>query len=279
MLWLCSRKASATDVLSKGGRMRSVRWKLVAALAWLNLLRRKPKPRNRARTPFGPLIAALATSSPLAAHQALPSSCDRADPATCLYTSDLAYDVGEISGVSLTDSTRSNYQIQLIIRYPVDAPGPRPVVVWHHGGHPSPRGATRSEEWSRKLAGAGYVLVHPSRTLVSEHSFVGIDRPFMFITGVGDKTGEPPEARVTAWLTSAPGYKALVWDTVAEGVHETMDIDRCDTPLRADHCAWLGAAGLAFLDAVLRERPQAQEWLRSNAHEVLSSGTIELHRR
>jgi hypothetical protein len=65
MLWLCSRKASATDVLSKGGRMRSVRWKLVAALAWLSLLRRKPKPRNGPSTPFGLLLAALAMSSPM----------------------------------------------------------------------------------------------------------------------------------------------------------------------------------------------------------------------
>ena len=114
---------------------------------------------------------------------------------------------------------------------------------------------------------------------IAEHSFVGIDRPFMFITGVGDETGEPPEARVTAWLTAAPGGKALVWDTVAEAVHETMDIDRCDTPLRADHCAWIGSAGLAFLDAIVRQRPEAQAWMRSNALEVLSGGEIEIHRR
>jgi hypothetical protein len=350
-------------------------------------------------------MAALTVVSPLLAQQALPSSCDRADPATCLYTSDLAYDVAEIDGVSLTDTTRDNYEVPLVIRYPVGAPGPRPVVIWHHGGNPSARGATRSEEWSRNLAVGGYVVVHPSRTMIAdpapfeaecrdngfkvpgecaywvtqarygpqnthflidhladiealdpalagmfdadmivvaghsagttsvlanagawqqwlpagpqydehndapiaflatgvmgpmyagfrsgfqspgthrgttEHSFAGIDRPFMFITGVGDRTGEPPEARVTAWLTSGPGNKALVWDSVAEAVHETMDIDKCDTPLRADHCAWLGSAGLAFLDAVVRRRPEAQAWLRSNALEVLSSGAIELHRR
>jgi hypothetical protein len=101
----------------------------------------------------------------------------------------------------------------------------------------------------------------------------------MFVTGVGDETGEPPEARVSAWLTSAPGDKTLLWDTVAEAVHETMDIDRCDTPGRADHCAWIGSAGLAFLDAMVRQRPEAEEWLRSGALEVLSAGAIELHRR
>jgi hypothetical protein len=36
---------------------------------------------------------------------------------------------------------------------------------------------------------------------------------------------------------------------------------------------------LAFLDAVVRQRREAKEWLRSNALEVLSGGAIELHRR
>jgi dienelactone hydrolase len=318
--------------------MCTVRWKPVAALAGLSLLWRKLEPG--ASGPFGHLVAAmaaLAVTSPISAQQALPSACDRADPATCLYSSELAYDVGEIDGVSLTDTARDNYDLPLVIRYPVGAPGPRPVVIWHHGGNPSARGATRSEEWSRNLAAAGYVVVHPSRTLIAdptpfeaecrdngfkvpdecaywvtqnrygpqnthflidhladvealdpalagtldadmivvaghsagttsvlsnagawqrwrpaapqyderndapvaflatgvqgpmyagfhsgfqspgphnaitEHSFSGIDRPFMFITGVGDETGEPPEARVTAWLTSSPGDKALLW--------------------------------------------------------------------
>ncbi len=331
--------------------------------------------------------------------------CDHANPETCLYTSDLAYPFGEITGVSLTDAARNNYEIHLVIRYPVGAPGPRPVVIWHHGGGPSARGATRSEEWSRVLAAAGYVVVHPSRTLIPDptpfeaecrdngfimpdecaywvtqlrygpqnthflidhlvdiegldptlsgmldasqivvaghsagsasvmanagawqqwtpngpqyderndapiaflatgvqgpmyagyrtgfqsptthrsltgHSFAGIERPFMFITGVGDRTGEPPEARTTAWLTSLPGNKALVWDTDPEAVHETMDIDKCNTPLRACHCEWIASAGLAFLDAAVRRRPEAEEWMRSNALQVLSGGAIELHRR
>jgi hypothetical protein len=360
-------------------------------------------PRLSSRATF--VLLALAIVGSPAAGGELPSSCDRADPATCLYTSDLAYDVGEIDGVQLTDTARNNYDLPLVIRYPVGAPGPRPVVIWHHGGTPSARGATRSEEWSRHLAAAGYVMVHPSRTMIAdpapyqaecrdngfklpdecaywvtqfrygpqnthflidhfadiealdtalagmldadlivvaghsagttsvlanagawqrwrpsppqyderndvpvaflatgvqgpmyagfgsgfqspgphsaitEHSFAGIDRPFMFITGVGDETGEPPEARVSAWLTSTPGDKVLLWDTEAEAVHETMDIDRCETPLRADHCAWIGSAGLAFLDAVVRQRAEAEEWLLSNALEVLSGGAIERHRR
>jgi hypothetical protein len=82
--------------------MCPVRWKPVAALAGLSLLRCKPKPR--AFGPFRLLVATtamVAMTSPLTAQQVLPSSCDRADPATCLYTSDLAYDVGEIGATSL----------------------------------------------------------------------------------------------------------------------------------------------------------------------------------
>jgi hypothetical protein len=382
--------------------MGSVRLKPVVALARLSSI--LGSLRSGSAAPISLSLATLAILSPVTA-QDLPAACDRADPATCLYTSDLVYDVGEIDGVQLSDATRDSYDIPLVIRYPVGAPGPRPVVIWHHGGNPSARGATRSEEWSQNLAAAGYVVVHPSRTLIAdptpfeaecrdngfavpdecaywvtqsrygpqnthflidhladvealdpalagmldadmivvaghspgttsvlanagawqrwtpgapqyderndapiaflatgvqgpmyagfrsgfqspgthraitEHSFVGIDRPFMFITGVGDETGEPPEARVTAWLTSPSGNKALVWDTVAEAVHETMDIDKCNTPLRADHCAWIGSAGLAFLDAVVRQLPEAEEWIGSNALEVLSGGAIEIHHR
>ena len=350
-------------------------------------------------------VTSLGAESLARAFAQLPPTCDRSNPTTCLYTSDLLYSVGEISRVRLTDTTRNNYDIWLVIRYPVGAPGPRPVVIWNHGGSPSEIGATRSDEWGRTLAAAGYVVVHPSRTLIPDptpfraecrdsgfqspdecahwvtqfrygpqnihylishlpdlealdpalaglldankivvaghsagsatvlavagasqqwkpngqqyadrndapiaflatgvqgpmyagfnsgfqspgtstairqHSFTGIDRPFLFITGVGDETGEPPEARVTAWLTSAPGSKALVWNTVAEAVHETMNINRCDTTVRAAHCEWIASAGLAFLDAEVRHRPEAEEWIGSNALQVLSGGAIELHRR
>jgi hypothetical protein len=91
--------------------------------------------------------------------------------------------------------------------------------------------------------------------------------------------GEPTETRLTAWLTSVPGNKVLLWDTEPEAVHETMNIHKDNTPLRADHCEWIGSAGLAFLDAVVRQRPEAEEWMRSDALKILSGGAIELHRR
>ncbi len=135
------------------------------------------------------------------------------------------------------------------------------------------------------VQGPGYAGFHSGfqspgpHSGITGHSFAGIDRPFLFISGVGDETGEPPEARATAWLTSAPGYKGLVWDTDPRAVHETMDVHRCDPPVPASHCDWIASAGLAFLDAVVRQRPEAEAWMRSNALEVLSGGAIELHLR
>ena len=115
---------------------------------------------------------------------------------------------------------------------------------------------------------------------VAQHGFATIDRPFLFVTGVGDETGEPPEARVTAWLTAQAAHdKLLAWDTDPEAIHETMDIDRCDTPTRADHCRWIATIGVAFLDAVVRERAAAVAWLASEAPATLTAGAIELHRR
>ena len=337
----------------------------------------------------------------------LPATCDPADPESCLYTSDLSFDVGVVEDVSLVDADRSGYEVPLLIRYPVlEAVEPRPVVIWNHGGAPSRQGATRSEEWGNLLAAAGYVVIHPSRLPIADptplraeceangivdpdqcshfvaqllygpqnthfliehltdvaalnpalaglldeqrivvaghsagstvalanagarqqfvdggplyderdeaplaflatgvqgpmyagfqsgfqpaevgtgsavHSFAGIDRPFMFITGIGDETGEPPESRTSAWLTAqSTSDLYLSWDTDRRAVHETMDIDKCDTAVRSDHCRWIGSAGLAFLDAVVRLRPAAQQWLDSDAYQVLTGGAIELHNR
>lgn len=114
----------------------------------------------------------------------------------------------------------------------------------------------------------------------SGDSFERIERPFAFITGVGDRTGEPPEARITAWLTSTPDdNKFLSYDTHPQARHETMNINVCDGPVRTHHCVWIASFGLAFLDATVRNRQEAVDWLESDAYQVLTGGTIELHRR
>jgi hypothetical protein len=323
--------------------------------------------------------------------------CDPADPDTCLYVSDLEYSPGLVDGIVLVDPARGDYPIPVLVRYPIEATDPRPIVIWHHGGLTSANGRTRSAEWGEALARAGYVVIHPSRmtpadvtpylrecaangfpapaqcaewlgvhrwgaettSLVidrlrelerrspalrnrldpsrvvvaghsagtttvlatagasqqwvdggpvydredrrpiaflasapqgplyagfnsgfdEERSFVDIDRPLMLITGMGDETGEPVPTRLTSWITSRPGNKLLLWDTDPHAVHETMDIDKCDTPVREAHCRWIESAGLAYLDAVARNRAAAMEWLASDAFAIATAGAIELHRR
>ncbi len=285
--------------------------------------------------------------------------------------------------------------IPLRVHFPLNPPGPRPVVIWNHGGGPSINGRTRSGNWGQTLAAAGYVVIHPSRRpvpdvrrfrracvrngfrnplecerwiaqsrvgpqnthfiidelttignmigvtldaskiVVAGHSagtitvlanagawqqwtpggevfserddrpiaflatapqgpmyanyllpgfqpgdsFAPIDRPFAFITGRGDRTGEPPEARTTAWLTSIAGNKFLSYDTEPEALHETMNINKCDGAVRTQHCGWIASFGLAFIDAVARGRQEAIDWLESDAYQILTGGAIGLHRR
>src|SRR4051794_39050048 len=77
----------------------------------------------------------------------LPASCIAAGPEPCVYQSDLNYPVGVIDPIMLSDPARGNYTIPLLIRYPIGAVGRRPVVIWNHGGNPSPQGRQRSAEW------------------------------------------------------------------------------------------------------------------------------------
>jgi hypothetical protein len=323
------------------------------------------------------------------------AACNPVDPPSCLYVSDLKFAVEELR-TEVLDPSRNNYRIPLLIRYPVGAPGRRPVVIWNHGGDLAGNARERSAEWGRTLAAAGYVVIHPARTrpnttgyvqecvdngqitladcilwlghylfgplntdfligrfrqlqkahpalrrlldptriVVGGHSrgstvplanagawrrwadggtvyrglskrpiafmasappgpeyagfksgfqsdsFRRIDgRPFLLISGVGDTVGKPSESRVAGWLRSMPGGKYLSSDTEKQAVHETMNIHKCDTVLRADHCKWIASLGTAFMDAVVRQRPEAISWLASDAYRHLTSGAIELHRR
>lgn len=115
---------------------------------------------------------------------------------------------------------------------------------------------------------------------LAEDAYYGIDaRPFMFFSGRGDETGEPAESRLAAWMGSTPGGKHLSWDNSPDAIHGTMDIGECSTTLRANHCRWMRSLGVAFLDAMVSNQPQAVAWLASDAYKTLTSGVIELHRR
>jgi len=115
---------------------------------------------------------------------------------------------------------------------------------------------------------------------MDEDSYYGIGtRPFLYFSGRGDETGEPAESRLAAFFGALPGDKFLSWDNAAEAIHGTMDIGECSTPLRANHCRWMRSLGVAFIDAVVMNLPQAVAWLASDAYKTLTNGVIELHRR
>ncbi len=360
------------------------------------------------------LAASLTLGLALGGHADAGSvSCSPNHPSACLYTSDLSYDVGIVDGIEAVDPNRHSYRVPLLVRYPIGADGPRPVVIWHHGGDPREDGKNDSVDWGNLLARAGYVVIHPSRVLPDsplapdevdacadsgfgtdesscqywlanyrygavtteflirrlddleaadpaltglfdhdtiavagfsagttsvhvnagawqqwdagsqryhepvrgpvaffaagpqgpeyagfnsgfqsrdgdaedgtgwdEHSWVGIERPYMFVTGVGDETNEPPESRVAGFLTSVGNdNKFLLWDTEPTAVHNTMNINKCDTDIRADHCEWIASAGLAYFDLTLRGRREARRWLASDALDILTADAIELYRR
>lgn len=339
---------------------------------------------------------ALAQTSTTYAVPGTSATCTAPGKEPCLYVSDLNFTIDHMD-FDMPVPSRSGYSIPLRVRFPVTAPGVRPVVIWHHGGNPSPDGRMRSQRWGETLAAAGYVVIHPSRVrnpatfkfmrkqcaengfdelgecafwiatsrvgpmnthfiidnlsmienaigvtlnadkiVVAGHSagsiavllnagawqrwvpggkvyrerdnrpiaflatglvgptyanwsmtgfpegksFRNIDRPFAFITGVRDKTrGRPPEAQVASWLTVKPDNKYLSYDNKKGALHETMNLNKCDTLLRRKHCRWIASFGLAYLDAIVRERPEAIAWLESDAYDKLTKGAIELHRR
>ena len=101
----------------------------------------------------------------------------------------------------------------------------------------------------------------------------------LFVSGVGDETGEPPHDRTTAWLTSKPGNRTLLWSSDPRVKHESMTAYQNDGKIRGPACARIKNVVVAWLDAVVHQRRQAIDWLASDAVHELSGGTHELHRR
>ena len=85
------------------------------------------------------------------------------------YAPPSTYAVGGPVVRSLLDSAALGgpREVRVAMRYPVGAPGPRPVVVWSHGGSTGKTNPLRSgPAWGEALAAAGYVVfsvAHPAR--------------------------------------------------------------------------------------------------------------------
>jgi hypothetical protein len=110
------------------------------------------------------------------------------------------------------------------------------------------------------------------------------EAPFLFLLARNEHPGEQGShggpARSGSWLNSHAGGKLMSWDTNDAVTHVNLDLSRCnESAVQADHCAWTGAATLAFLDAYVQHVQEAIDWLGSDAHRILTGGSIELHRR
>ncbi|HMG23201.1 MAG TPA: hypothetical protein VK607_17820 [Kofleriaceae bacterium] len=212
-----------------------------------------------AQRAFGPITAVFALDSLAAIEAQVPALAGRIDATRVAIA---GHSAGSPVALALAGATRQ------FAGPPHHDADPRPLAFLATGPH-----------------GPDYAAFEDG---FHEDSFHDIDaRPFLWITGRGDETGddgepqhEPSEARTAGWLTSTRGNKLLSWDNDEVTVHESMDIHKCDqTPVQRTHCDAFAMLGTAFMDAFLRQRDVAVAYLASSAYDTLNAGVIELHRR
>lgn len=120
-------------------------------------------------------------------------------------------------------------------------------------------------------------------------------RPHLSVSGIGDDTsGVVAETRRDAFDTMPTGQKFLAWMTDEAARHTSFNhqADACERhatsegldptvyPARCqDHVRWIENAAIAFLDASVRERPAARQYLQSQAPSILTGGVMDWERR
>jgi poly(3-hydroxybutyrate) depolymerase len=103
-------------------------------------------------------LAAIAAASPALAQT---QGCNQAPGAGCLYLPAASYGFTPSEhSVFYVDNAGQQREVKLLIRQPLGAPLPMPVVIWSHGGTDGKRdAATSMVEWSELSARAGYVSI------------------------------------------------------------------------------------------------------------------------
>ena len=109
---------------------------------------------------------ALAFAAGVAQAQA---TCIYPQPEPCLYQPAATYSTAFVD-FTLADPTRNGHLVPIRVRYPIGAPGARPVVLWNHGGGTNPTGHHSSPERGESFASAGYVSIHIARNDVANPS-------------------------------------------------------------------------------------------------------------
>jgi acetyl esterase/lipase len=107
-------------------------------------------------------------------------------------------------------------------------------------------------------------------------------RPTLIGTGRGDH--DPPDTadgRASVFDLIQPGNKARIFVEDDTAIHTifALETDNCARNTSLAHCEemrdWVKSAGLAFLDAHVRGRLAALNWVASNRIEIASGGVAE----
>lgn len=100
-------------------------------------------------------------------------------------------------------------------------------------------------------------------------SYSNLTRPVLFVTGKGDAHEQFPHGRRIPYELSPAGDKYRVWvnDVVFSHSAYGDDLDTCGEGVKAKVCApfraMIMSTVLAFLDAYVEQRPQAQRYLQN----------------
>jgi hypothetical protein len=124
------------------------------------------------------LCAAIALVVASATAHAQAPTCNQAPGPNCLYAPAASYGLTPFErSVFYTDVAGLQREVKLLIRNPIGAPLPMPVVVWSHGGTEGKRDAANSmAEGSALSARAGYFSVsiaHAHRNRQSREALCG----------------------------------------------------------------------------------------------------------
>lgn len=103
------------------------------------------------------IIAALLSAC--AQDKSTDSETPLEDPADSAYHSSDEYLVDVFEGYIVHDALRRR-SIKILLRYPLGAPNPLPLIVWSHGGEADSNGHNAYREWGEALATAGYAVIH-----------------------------------------------------------------------------------------------------------------------
>jgi hypothetical protein len=119
------------------------------------------------------VIAIAALALVLAAHasaRAAAPECRAAQAPDCLYSPPASFGIEPPfeRRTTYTDASGQTRELRALLRVPIGAPEPWPVVVWSHGGADGKNDPANSmAEWSAASAAAGYLtlsIAHPGRS-------------------------------------------------------------------------------------------------------------------